>query len=142
MIPNPCDLAGICLRGVVVKTAVATEVCPGEALSIPPEGPSAGFGVDQGCQEDVPEPVQADAVEVGVGEIELEPPSEVFDPLLQFIPAQGGDRRYELFKLSLRAHGFGLAKKWSSSESARCASCPACARRRTHDATRNTRVAP
>jgi hypothetical protein len=78
---------------------------------VPADGLSAGSGVDQGRQQDVPEPVETEAVEIGVGEIEFETASEVLDPLLEIIPAQGGDRRYELFELSLRAHGFGLAKK-------------------------------
>ena len=87
------------------------------------EGRSAGSGVDQGRQQDVPEPVETESVEVGVGEVELEPASEILDPLLQFIPAQGGDGRHELFELSLRAHGFNLVKRGSSSEAIRRALC-------------------
>lgn len=82
-----------------------------------------GSGVDQGRQQNVPEPVETETVEVGVGEVELEPASEILDPLLQFIPAQGGDGRHELFELSLRAHGFNLAKRGSSSEAIRRALC-------------------
>lgn len=71
---------------------------------------SAGLPVDQGREQNMPKPVQADVVEVVIGEVQLEPAPEILDPPLEFIPAQGGDRRYELFELSLRAHGFGPAK--------------------------------
>lgn len=71
---------------------------------------SAGPGVDQGSQEDVPELVETDAVEVGVGEVELESAAKILDPLLEVFPAQSGNRRCELFELSLRAHGLAPAK--------------------------------
>jgi len=71
---------------------------------------SAGLGVDQGRKEDMPEPVQTDAVKIVVGEIQLESAAEILDPSLEVIPAQGGDRYGELFELSLRAHGFDPAK--------------------------------
>ncbi len=73
---------------------------------------SAGAGVDQGGQQDVPEAVETDAVEVGVGEVEFEPAPEVFDSLLEVLPAQDGDGGHELFKLSLRAHGSHLVNTW------------------------------
>jgi len=74
-------------------------------------GLRAASGVDEGRQEDVAEPVATETVEVGVGEVELEPAAEVLDPLLQVLPAQSGDGCDELFELSLRAHGCDLAKR-------------------------------
>jgi hypothetical protein len=63
------------------------------------------LGVDQCGQEDVSEPVEADGVQVIVGEIELEPTAEVLDVVFELRPAQSGDGCHGLFETSTRVHG-------------------------------------
>jgi len=61
---------------------------------VPVEVPAAlvvRFGRDQGRQEDVPEPVDAGGVQVGVREVELEATAEVFDLPLQLAATQRGN---------------------------------------------------
>ena len=59
------------------------------------------LGGDQGGQEDVAEPVGVDRVEIVVGEVEFESPTEVLDPALELAAAQHGDRCGNLLEASL-----------------------------------------
>lgn len=59
------------------------------------------LGVDQGGQEEVAEPVDVHRVEIVVGEVEFETPTEVLNPALELMPAQYGDRRSNLLETSL-----------------------------------------
>ena len=65
------------------------------------EGSVVASGGDQGGQEDVTEPVDADRVEIVVGEVEFESPTEVLDPALELAAAQHGDRCGNLLETSL-----------------------------------------
>ena len=58
----------------------------------------ARFGIEQSGQEDVPEPVEADAIQIIIGEVEFEAATEVLDPPLQLGSLQcsnGGRRSFE-----------------------------------------------
>lgn len=65
-------------------------------------------GVDQRRQQDVPQTVGAQSVQIGVGEIELEPASKVLDPLLQVVFSQCGNGRCRLLKLARCVHSYDL----------------------------------
>jgi len=56
------------------------------------------FGVEQSGQQDVAESVEADAVQVIVGEVQFETPAEILDSLLQLRSLQRGDGRGCSFK--------------------------------------------
>jgi hypothetical protein len=48
----------------------------------------AAFRVEQCGQQDMPEPIDVDLVEIVIGEIEFESPAEVLDLLLEFTASQ------------------------------------------------------
>ncbi len=71
-----------------------------------------GAAVDEGGQEDVAEAVEAERVEIVVGEVELEPAAEILDAAFELIPAEGGDGDHQLFELPMWLHGCNLRKRF------------------------------
>ena len=67
-------------------------------------------GVDQRRQQDVAQAVEAEGVQVVLGEIELEPASEIPDSLLQLVFTQSGNGRCRLLELARCIHGRDLCK--------------------------------
>ena len=71
---------------------------------------SSRAGADQRGQENVPEPVETDGVEIVVGEVELEAAAEVLDVAFELGPAQRRDGCDALLETSTRIHGRDLQK--------------------------------
>ena len=66
------------------------------------------LGGDQGGQQNVPETIETDGVQVVVGEVESETAPEVLDTLFEFTSAQSGDGCYGSLETSTRIHGSNL----------------------------------
>ena len=80
---------------------------------------TVGLAGEHDGQEDMPQALQADRVEVVVREVELEPVLEGPDPPLHLLPAEGGDEGDAAFQVTARVHCPGLLKNGLSWRPAR-----------------------